>query len=47
MQTIVATGETIHIFGQAPRAFINYGRDGRMMVLIVNDQRRNLPTLRR
>jgi hypothetical protein len=38
-QTIVATGETIHIFGKAPRGLINYGRDGRMMVLIVNDER--------
>ena len=38
-QTIVATGETTDIFGKAPRGFINYGRDGRMMVLIVKDER--------
>ncbi len=38
-QTIVATGETIDIFGKAPRGFINYGRDGRMIGLIVKDER--------
>jgi hypothetical protein len=38
-QTVVATGETIHIFGKAPRGFIQYGRDGRMMVLIVHEER--------
>ncbi|MGH8611440.1 MAG: lipocalin-like domain-containing protein [Gammaproteobacteria bacterium] len=38
-QTIVATGETTEIFGKAPRGFVNYGRDGRMMVLIVKDER--------
>ena len=38
-QTVVATGETIHIFGKAPRGFIQYGRDGRMMVLIVKEER--------
>ncbi|MGH8611080.1 MAG: lipocalin-like domain-containing protein, partial [Gammaproteobacteria bacterium] len=40
-QTIVATGETVDIFGKAPRGFINYGRDGRMMVLFVKDERPN------
>ena len=38
-RTVVTTGETIDIFGKAPRGFINYGRDGRMMVLIVKDER--------
>jgi hypothetical protein len=38
-QIIVATGEKSEIFGKAPRGFVNYGRDGRMMVLIVKDQR--------
>lgn len=38
-QTIVATGETTDIFGKAPRGFINYGRDGRMMGIIVKDER--------
>jgi len=38
-QTIVATGETIDIFGKAPRGFMNYGRDGRRMPLIVKDER--------
>ncbi len=37
--TVVATGKTEEIFGKAPRGFINYGRDGRVMVLIVGDQR--------
>jgi hypothetical protein len=36
---IVATGETTDIFGKAPRGFINYGRDGRMLVLIVKEER--------
>lgn len=38
-QTILATGETTEIFGKTPRGFVNYGRDGRMMVLIVKDER--------
>jgi Lipocalin-like domain len=38
-QTVVATGETLPIFGNAPRGFIQYGRDGRMMVLIVHEER--------
>jgi len=38
-RTVVATGETTDIFGKAPRGFINYGRDGRMLVLIVKDDR--------
>lgn len=38
-QTIVATGETIDVFGKAPQGFINYGHDGRMIVLMVKDGR--------
>jgi lipocalin-like protein len=38
-RTVVATGETTDIFGKTPRGFINYGRDGRMVVLIVKDER--------
>ena len=38
-QTVVATGETIDFFGKAPRGFITYGRDGRMMGIIVKDDR--------
>jgi hypothetical protein len=38
-QTIVATNETVDIFGKSPRGFINYGRDNRMMVLIINEER--------
>lgn len=36
---ILETGETMDIFGKSPRGFINYGRDGRMLVLIVSDKR--------
>jgi hypothetical protein len=36
---VVATGETKDVFGKAPRGFLTYGRDGRMMVLIVKDER--------
>lgn len=38
-QTVTATGETTDVFGKAPRGFITYGRDGRMMTLIVTDNR--------
>jgi hypothetical protein len=46
--TVVATGETKDIFGKAPQGYIIYGRDGRMMVLIVKDERpkpRSLETM--
>lgn len=39
-QTDVASGETHDVFGKAPREFISYGRDGRMLVVIVADARR-------
>jgi len=39
VQTIVGTGETTDVFGKAPRGFITYGSDGRMIVLIVEDAR--------
>ncbi len=38
-RTILATGETTDIFGKSPHGFINYGRDGRMLVLFVSDKR--------
>jgi hypothetical protein len=38
-RTIVATGETTDVFGKAPNGFINYGRDGRMMVIGVSEER--------
>jgi hypothetical protein len=37
--TDLATGETTDIFGKSPYGFLNYGRDGRMLVLIVSDKR--------
>jgi hypothetical protein len=36
---IVATGETEDSFGSNPSGFITYGRDGRMMVIIVRSDR--------
>jgi Lipocalin-like domain len=38
-RTVLATGETMDAFGKSPHGFINYGRDGRMLVLIVSDKR--------
>jgi hypothetical protein len=39
--TLSATGETIDVMGKAPKGYIIYGKDGRMMVLYVNDERPN------
>jgi hypothetical protein len=39
--TLSATGETIDGMGKSPNGYIIYGRDGRMMVLYVNDERPN------
>lgn len=36
---LVATGETEDLFGNDPHGYITYGRDGRMMVLIVSGRR--------
>ena len=41
--TIAETGETEESFGKAPRGFIHYGRDGHMMVLVVQDERPRPP----
>lgn len=38
-QTIVATSEEINVFGDHPTGFINYGSDGRMLVLMVAEDR--------
>jgi hypothetical protein len=38
-QTLIATGETVDVFGKSPTGFINYGPDGRMIVLMVKDER--------
>ena len=38
-RTVVATGVTTDIFGTVPQGYIIYGRDGRMMVLAVRDER--------
>ena len=38
-RTIVATGETQAVFGKMPVGFVNYGRDGRMMAIVVSEKR--------
>jgi hypothetical protein len=38
-QTLLASGETVDVFGKAPQGFISYGEDGRMLVLMVKDGR--------
>lgn len=41
-RTIVATGETSDVFGKAPKGYIMYGRDGRVLC-IMTDKRPNIP----
>jgi len=36
---VVATGETTDFFGPSPHGFLTYGRDGRVLVLLVNSKR--------
>ena len=38
-RTIVDTGEVLDTWGKNPNGFITYGKDGRMLVLIVSDNR--------
>jgi len=38
-RTVLGTGETMDLYGKSPQGFINYGRDGRVLVLIVSDKR--------
>jgi hypothetical protein len=38
-RTNVATGEAQDTFGKTPSGFIQFGRDGRMMMLVVKEQR--------
>ena len=38
-QIVTATGETRDMYGKAPQGYIIYGRDGRMMVIFVKDER--------
>ena len=47
-RTVVATGETTEPYGKAPQGYITYGRDGRMMLLMVAEKRpkpRDLATM--
>ena len=36
---VVETGENSALFGKSPYGFLNYGRDGRMMAIIVKENR--------
>ena len=36
---VVVTGEKVDVFGKAPHGVLSLGRDGRMLVLIVRDNR--------
>jgi hypothetical protein len=38
-QRLVATGETIDVFGKTPSGFLSYSRDGRMNAILVKDKR--------
>jgi hypothetical protein len=42
-RTIVATGQTVETFGKTPSGFIQFGSDGRMIMLIVKDERPSFP----
>ena len=38
-QEVVATGEKTNVFGNAPKGFISYSRDGRMYAILAKDER--------
>src|SRR5580693_9678736 len=42
-RTNVATGDAMETFGKAPSGYLQLGRDGRMMMLVVKDERPNPP----
>jgi hypothetical protein len=42
---IIETGETLDTWGANPKGFISYGKDGRMLVLIVTDDRPKLESI--
>jgi len=44
-RTIADTGEKKDLFGKSPQGLIIYGRDGRMLVLMVGDKRPKPPDL--
>jgi len=44
-RTIADTGEKKDLFGKTPQGLIIYGRDGRMLVLMVGDKRPKPPDL--
>jgi hypothetical protein len=42
-RTVVSTGETSDMFGKAPKGYLTYGRDGRVLCIMVHDKRPNVP----
>ena len=38
-QEVVATGQKTNVFGNAPKGFISYSRDGRMYAILAKDER--------
>jgi len=42
---VVATGEKTDVFGKAPRGFLSYSRDGRMLAILVKAERPKPPDL--
>jgi hypothetical protein len=36
---VVPTGENVEAFGNAPQGYLNYGSDGRMLVIMVKENR--------
>jgi hypothetical protein len=38
-RTVVATGEVSEPLGKSPKGYINFGQDGRMIVLLIGDKR--------
>jgi hypothetical protein len=41
-RTIVSTGETSDVMGKAPKGYVTYGRDGRVLCIMVSDKRPNV-----
>ncbi len=41
-RTIVSTGETSDVMGKAPQGYVTYGRDGRVLCIMVSDKRPNI-----
>lgn len=46
-RTVVSTGETSDRFGKTPKGYLTYGRDGRVLCIMVHDKRPNVPDVTR